>query len=202
MFTGLIQSVGALAALTPQRESSVFQIRTQGDFLSGVELGDSIAVNGVCLTVTSLQDANFNVDVSAETLRCTTFESLRVGQSLNLEKALTLSQPLGGHLVTGHVDGVGEVTQLTRTDESIHIVVQAPEAIAKYIARKGSICMDGVSLTVNQVEHVTFEVNIIPHTWENTAILDYQVGTNVNLEIDLLARYVERMHEFETSSNT
>ena len=202
MFTGLIQSVGALAALTPQRESSVFQIRTQGDFLSGVELGDSIAVNGVCLTVTSLQDANFNVDVSAETLRCTTFESLRVGQSLNLEKALTLSQPLGGHLVTGHVDGVGEVTQLTRTDESIHIVVQAPEAIAKYIARKGSICMDGVSLTVNQVEHVTFEVNIIPHTWENTAILDYQVGTNVNLEIDLLARYVERMHEFETLSNT
>ena len=202
MFTGLIQSVGALAALTPQRESSVFQIRTQGDFLSGVELGDSIAVNGVCLTVTSLQDANFNVDVSAETLRCTTFESLRVGQSLNLEKALTLSQPLGGHLVTGHVDGVGEVTQLTRTDESIHIVVQAPKAIAKYIARKGSICMDGVSLTVNQVEHVTFEVNIIPHTWENTAILDYQVGTNVNLEIDLLARYVERMHEFETSSNT
>lgn len=202
MFTGLIQSVGALAALTPQRESSVFQIRTQGDFLSGVELGDSIAVNGVCLTVTSLQDANFNVDVSAETLRCTTFESLRVGQSLNLEKALTLSQPLGGHLVTGHVDGVGEVTQLTRTDESIHIVVQAPKAIAKYIARKGSICMDGVSLTVNQVEHVTFEVNIIPHTWKNTAILDYQVGTNVNLEIDLLARYVERMHEFETSSNT
>jgi riboflavin synthase len=202
MFTGLIQSVGALAALTPQRESSVFQIRTQGDFLSGVELGDSIAVNGVCLTVTSLQDANFNVDVSAETLRCTTFETLLVGQSLNLEKALTLSQPLGGHLVTGHVDGVGEVTQLTRTDESIHIVVQAPEAIAKYIARKGSICMDGVSLTVNQVEHVTFEVNIIPHTWENTAILDYQVGTNVNLEIDLLARYVERMHEFETSSNT
>lgn len=202
MFTGLIQSVGALAALTPQRESSVFQIRTQGDFLSGVELGDSIAVNGVCLTVTSLQDANFNVDVSAETLRCTTFESLRVGQSLNLEKALTLSQPLGGHLVTGHVDGVGEVTQLTRTDESIHIVVQAPKAIAKYIARKGSICMDGVSLTVNQVEHVTFEVNIIPHTWKNTAILDYQVGTHVNLEIDLLARYVERMHEFETSSNT
>jgi riboflavin synthase len=202
MFTGLIQSVGALAALTPQRESSVFQIRTQGDFLSGVELGDSIAVNGVCLTVTSLQDANFNVDVSAETLRCTTFESLRVGQSLNLEKALTLSQPLGGHLVTGHVDGVGEVTQLTRTDESIHIVVQAPEAIAKYIARKGSICMDGVSLTVNQVEHVTFEVNIIPHTWENTAILDYQVGTRVNLEIDLLARYVERLHEFEKSSNT
>lgn len=202
MFTGLIQSVGALAALTPQRESSVFQIQTQGDFLNGVELGDSIAVNGVCLTVTALQDANFSVDVSAETLRCTTFETLLVGQSLNLEKALTLSQPLGGHLVTGHVDGVGEVTSLTRTDESIHIAVQAPTAIAKYIARKGSICMDGVSLTVNQVEHVTFEVNIIPHTWENTAILDYQVGTRINLEIDLLARYVERMHEFEKSSNT
>jgi riboflavin synthase len=152
--------------------------------------------------VTALQDANFSVDVSAETLRCTTFETLLVGQSLNLEKALTLSQPLGGHLVTGHVDGMGEVTSLTRTDESIHIAVQAPTAIAKYIARKGSICMDGVSLTVNQVEHVTFEVNIIPHTWENTAILDYQVGTRINLEIDLLARYVERMHEFEKSSNT
>ena len=202
MFTGLIQSVGALAALTPQRESSVFQIQTQGDFLNGVELGDSIAVNGVCLTVTALQDENFSVDVSAETLRCTTFETLLVGQSLNLEKALTLSQPLGGHLVTGHVDGMGEVTSLTRTDESIHIAVQAPTAIAKYIARKGSICMDGVSLTVNQVEHVTFEVNIIPHTWENTAILDYQVGTCINLEIDLLARYVERMHEFKKSSNT
>lgn len=201
MFTGLIQSVGRLAALTPQRESSVFAIRTQQDFLAGVELGDSIAVNGVCLTVTSLTDDTFTVDVSAETLSCTTFESLQLQQALNLEKALTLSQPLGGHLVTGHVDGVGEVVKLHRSDESILIAIQAPNAIAKYIARKGSICVDGISLTVNQVEDLTFEVNIIPHTWENTAILDYQVGSRVNLEIDLLARYVERMHEFEKSSS-
>jgi len=201
MFTGLIQSVAKLAALTPQRESSVFTIQTQPDFLVGVELGDSIAVNGVCLTVTALSETTFTVDVSAETLSCTTFGSLQLQQSLNLEKALTLAQPLGGHLVTGHVDGVGDVVKLHRTDESILIAIQAPNTIAKYIARKGSISVDGISLTVNQVEHLIFEVNIIPHTWKNTAILDYQVGTHVNLEIDLLARYVERMHEFEKSSN-
>jgi len=201
MFTGLIQSVAKLAALTPQRESSVFTIQTQPDFLVGVELGDSIAVNGVCLTVTELSETTFTVDVSAETLSCTTFGSLQLQQSLNLEKALTLAQPLGGHLVTGHVDGVGDVVKLHRTDESILIAIQAPNTIAKYIARKGSISVDGISLTVNQVEHLIFEVNIIPHTWKNTAILDYQIGTRVNLEIDLLARYVERMHEFEKSSN-
>ena len=201
MFTGLIQSVAKLAALTPQRESSVFTIQTQPDFLVGVELGDSIAVNGVCLTVTALSETTFTVDVSAETLSCTTFGSLQLQQSLNLEKALTLAQPLGGHLVTGHVDGVGEVVKLHRTDESILIAIQAPNTIAKYIARKGSISVDGISLTVNQVEHLIFEVNIIPHTWKNTAILDYQIGTHVNLEIDLLARYVERMHDFEKSSN-
>jgi len=201
MFTGLIQSVAKLAALTPQRESSVFTIQTQPDFLVGVELGDSIAVNGVCLTVTALSETTFTVDVSAVTLSCTTFGSLQLQQSLNLEKALTLAQPLGGHLVTGHVDGVGDVVKLHRTDESILIAIQAPNTIAKYIARKGSISVDGISLTVNQVEHLIFEVNIIPHTWKNTAILDYQIGTHVNLEIDLLARYVERMHEFEKSSN-
>jgi len=201
MFTGLIQSVAKLAALTPQRESSVFTIQTQPDFLVGVELGDSIAVNGVCLTVTALSETTFTVDVSAETLSCTTFGSLQLQQSLNLEKALTLAQPLGGHLVTGHVDGVGDVVKLHRTDESILIAIQAPNTIAKYIARKGSISVDGISLTVNQVEHLIFEVNIIPHTWKNTAILDYQIGTHVNLEIDLLARYVERIHEFEKSSN-
>jgi len=201
MFTGLIQSVAKLAALTPQRESSVFTIQTQPDFLEDVELGDSIAVNGVCLTVTELSETTFTVDVSAETLSCTTFGSLQLQQSLNLEKALTLAQPLGGHLVTGHVDGVGDVVKLHRTDESILIAIQAPNTIAKYIARKGSISVDGISLTVNQVEHLIFEVNIIPHTWKNTAILDYQIGTHVNLEIDLLARYVERMHEFEKSSN-
>lgn len=201
MFTGLIQSVAKLAALTPQRESSVFTIQTQPDFLVGVELGDSIAVNGVCLTVTALSETTFTVDVSAETLSCTTFGSLQLQQSLNLEKALTLAQPLGGHLVTGHVDGVGEVVKLHRTDESILIAIQAPSTIAKYIARKGSISVDGISLTVNQVEHLIFEVNIIPHTWNNTAILDYQIGTYVNLEIDLLARYVERMHDFEKSLN-
>ena len=201
MFTGLIQSVAKLAALTPQRESSVFTIQTQPDFLVGVELGDSIAVNGVCLTVTALSKTTFTVDVSAETLSCTTFGSLQLQQSLNLEKALTLAQPLGGHLVTGHVDGVGDVVKLHRTDESILIAIQAPNTIAKYIARKGSISVDGISLTVNQVEHLIFEVNIIPHTWKNTAILDYQIGTHVNLEIDLLARYVERIHEFEKSSN-
>lgn len=201
MFTGLIQSVAKLAALTPQRESSVFTIQTQPDFLVGVELGDSIAVNGVCLTVTALSETTFTVDVSAETLSCTTFGSLQLQQSLNLEKALTLAQPLGGHLVTGHVDGIGDVVKLHRTDESILIAIQAPNTIAKYIARKGSISVDGISLTVNQVEHLIFEVNIIPHTWKNTAILDYQIGTHVNLEIDLLARYVERMHEFEKSSN-
>ena len=199
MFTGLIQTVARLATIQPQQESYVLTITTADDFLNDVALGDSLCVNGVCLTVTQLHDQAFCVDVSAETLACTTFKNLHSGQALNLEKALTLATRLGGHLVSGHVDGVGAVTQLQRSDESIQINIQAPEDIAKYIARKGSICVDGVSLTVNHVAGCEFGVNIIPHTWENTAILDYQLGAQVNLEIDLLARYVERLHEYETS---
>ncbi len=200
MFTGLIQTVASLAAIQPQQESYVLTISTGNDFLADVALGDSICVNGVCLTVTQLETDSFCVDVSAETLACTTFKNLQTGQALNLEKALTLATRLGGHLVSGHVDGVGEVTQLQRSQESIQITIQAPNEIAKYIARKGSICVDGVSLTVNHVAGHEFGVNIIPHTWENTAILSYQLGSQVNLEIDLLARYVERLHEYETSS--
>lgn len=200
MFTGLIQTVAELVDRQAQQESQQLTISTKDNFLCDVGLGDSICVNGVCLTVTKLDQQSFCVDVSAETLACTNFNDLYLGQSLNLEKALTLATRLGGHLVSGHVDGVGVVKQLQRSEESIQISIEAPSEIAKYIARKGSICVDGISLTVNQVSGDQFDVNIIPHTWENTAILDYQIGSQVNLEIDLLARYVERLHEYQTTS--
>lgn len=196
MFTGIIQAVGTIASIEQQDASCVLAIRTPAGFLDGVKLGDSICVQGVCLTVTKLDNNIFLTDVSAETIRCTTFANLSLNQRVNLEQALTLSDHLGGHLVSGHVDGTGEIINIAQESNSTRYTIQAPDSLAKYIAKKGSICIDGISLTVNNVDDNEFTVNIIPHTFENTAILHYQLGTTVNLEIDLVARYVERLHTY------
>ncbi len=196
MFTGIIQAIGSIAEIEVNDGSCVLSIATPNDFLANVKVGDSICVNGVCLTVTSFDADIFKTDVSVETIRCTSFKQLEKDSKVNLEQALTLADHLGGHLVTGHVDGIGIVKHIETESNSTCFTVTAPKDIAKYIARKGSICMDGVSLTVNSVDGDDFTVNIIPHTLENTVIIDYQLETKINLEIDLIARYVERLHTY------
>jgi len=161
--------------------------------LGDTRLGDSIAVNGVCLTVTELNGGQFGADVSRESLSVTTLGDLGVGDRVNLEQALTLNTRLGGHLVSGHVDGVGELLAMQPDARSTRVQFRAPDALARYIAAKGSITIDGTSLTVNGVDGATFDVNIIPHTWDMTRFSVYRVGSRVNLEVDLVARYLERL---------
>jgi riboflavin synthase len=181
MFTGIVQAVGRILGTQP------FEIDSAGLDLADVAVGDSICVQGVCLTVTALKPRGFGADVSAETLRVTA--GLDRPGAVNLEKSLALGGKLGGHLVSGHVDGVGEVA---RKDGSV-VAFRAPQDLARYIAAKGSICVDGVSLTVNRVEGREFEVNLIPHTLEVTTLARLAPGIRVNLEVDLIARYVERL---------
>jgi len=193
MFTGIIETLGTLVALEPRGGDQRLQVRVPDLDLSDTQLGDSIAVNGVCLTVTALEDAQFCADVSRESLGVTTLGALGRGDRLNLERALTLSTRLGGHLVSGHVDGVGEIVSMQPDGRSTRVQVRAPDALARYIAAKGSITIDGCSLTVNQVDGARFDVNIIPHTWAQTRFSIYRVGSPVNLEVDLIARYLERL---------
>lgn len=193
MFTGIIEAVGAIAAMTPKGGDMTLQIRTAELDLGDVQLGDSIATNGVCLTVVSLPGDGFTADVSGETLSLTSLGNLQVGSKVNLEKALTPTTRLGGHLVSGHVDGLGKVVSLTPDARSTRIDVEAPRELAKYIAHKGSITVDGISLTVNSVDGAVFSLNIVPHTQSWTNIGDWQPGTQVNLEVDIIARYLERL---------
>jgi riboflavin synthase len=194
MFTGIIQSIGRIEAVTGQGVDVKLSIAAQDLDLSDVQLGDSIAVNGVCLTATHLTATHFEVHVSRETLSVTV--GLANENKVNLEKALRLSDRLGGHLVSGHVDGVGEVTQFEQVGDCWLLAIRAPHALAKYIAKKGSICINGVSLTVNSIAHDIFCINIIPHTLTNTNLSELSVGMRVNIEIDQIARYVERMTEW------
>lgn len=196
MFTGLVQSLGIIESISAESNSSTMVIKTEGEFLNNSQLGDSICVQGVCLTATKIDGNIFHADVSGETLACTTLGKKQAGQTVNLETALNLSTPLGGHLVTGHVDGVGQVKAIQPAGDYVQITLQAPDDLAKYIARKGSVCIDGVSLTVNAVEKNEFSVMIIPHTQANTTIKEYKSNTNVNLEVDIVARYVERLHTY------
>lgn len=191
MFTGIIGAVGRVAEARPQGEGLRLSIEAGTLDLSDVAIGDSIAANGVCLTVVGLSDHRYEVDVSAETLRCTT--GFRTGDEVNLEKALRLADRLGGHLVSGHVDGVGTVVRFEPLGGCRLLEVEAPEELARYIAPKGSIAVDGVSLTVNRVEGRRFAVNLIPHTLEVTTLKRLAPGARVNLEVDLLARYAERL---------
>lgn len=191
MFTGIIEAIGEIKQSTPLAEGVRLSIAPGVLDLSDVKIGDSIAVNGVCLTVTTLADGMFTVDVSRETLNCT--HGLEQGGRVNLEKAMRLSDRLDGHLVSGHVDGVGEVVKFVPAGESYLLALKAPDSLAKYIAQKGSITVNGVSLTVNRVEGDTFDINLIPHTLATTTLSDLKPGVKVNLEVDMLARYVERM---------
>lgn len=192
MFSGIIADVGHIAEASDRDGGLRLVIATSALDLGDVRLGDSIAVNGVCLTVVAHTGDSFTVDVSRETLNCT--EGLdTIGSPVNLEKALRLADRLGGHLVSGHVDGVGEVVEFTDLGESWKLVVRAPQALAGYIAVKGSITINGVSLTVNQVNGSEFSVNLIPHTLLMTNLKNLRAGSRINLEVDMIARYVERM---------
>jgi riboflavin synthase len=193
MFTGIIQAVGTIAALESRGGDVRLRLRTGKLDLTDVRLGDSIAVNGVCLTAVELPGDGFSADVSRETLSLTTLGDLVPGSRVNLEKALTLATRLGGHLVSGHVDGVGRVVERRDDARSVRFAVEAPPELARYIAHKGSICVDGISLTVNAVSGARFDLNIVPHTLEETIMSDYAPGTRVNLEVDLVARYLERL---------
>ena len=193
MFSGIIEAVGSVVSRESKGADIRLRIHTAGLDLSDVVPGDSIAVSGVCLTVTSLLSDGFWADVSGETLARTVMGDTGVGSTVNLEKALTLSTRLGGHLVTGHVDGVGSVVQRTEQGRSVKFCIRAPDVLAKYIAEKGSICVDGVSLTVNGVRGAEFELNIVPHTLQQTTLGGYRPGCQVNLEVDIIARYLERL---------
>ena len=192
MFSGIIADVGQIKS-TQNRDGGLrLTINTYALGLDDVQLGDSIAVNGVCLTVIAIDGKAFSVDVSCETLACTVGLEAQHAP-VNLEKALRLSDRLGGHLVSGHVDGVGEVVTFDDLGESWKLVIRAPQNLAKFIAIKGSITINGVSLTINQVNTCEFALNLIPHTLQMTTLKNLTVGSRVNLEVDLIARYVERM---------
>ena len=193
MFTGIIQSKGSIKEIFSSSDGARLKINTNALDLSDSKVGDSIAVDGVCLTATELSDNWFTADVSNETMSCTTFSKLQQGQNVNLEKSLRLNQGIDGHLVSGHVDGIGAVNSIEKDGDSIRIKIEVQGDIIKYIAKKGSICINGVSLTVNSVENNFFDVNIVPHTLSATTLGDLSLQSNVNIEIDQIARYVERL---------
>ena len=193
MFTGIIQAKGSIREVSSSKEGARLKINSNELNLLDSKVGDSIAVDGVCLTATEVVDNWFSVDVSNETMSCTTFSKLNQGQNVNLEKSLRLNQGIDGHLVSGHVDGVGTVNSIDKDGECIRIKIEVQSDIVKYIAKKGSICVNGVSLTVNSVENNIFDVNIVPHTFSVTTLGELKLNSIVNLEIDQVARYVERL---------
>jgi len=193
VFTGIVKATGTLQTLEPRGGDLRLEIVSDGLDFAAANPGDSIAVNGVCLTAVELSDAGFAADASRETMSLTTLGQLRPGARVNLEPALTLGTPLGGHLVSGHVDGIGEVLSVREEARSWRYELGVPAELARYIARKGSVCTDGVSLTVNEVDGERFGVNIVPHTFEETTIGQWRPGSRVNLEVDLIARYLERL---------
>lgn len=195
MFTGIIQAVGHIQHITPVGGDLRLDIDSGSLDMSDVAIGDSIATSGVCLTVIALASHGFQVHVSRETLSCTV--GLDTQKPVNLEKALRLADRLGGHLVSGHVDGVGQVVRFEPAGDCMVLTVRAPHAISRYIATKGSIAIDGVSLTVNSVEQDSFSINLIPHTLAMTTLQQLGVGSRVNLEVDQIARYVERMTQWQ-----
>ena len=193
MFTGIIQSKGSIKEIFSSSDGARLKINTNALDLSDTNVGDSIAVDGVCLTVTELTESSFTADVSNETLTCTTFSALKQGKNVNLERSLRVNQVIDGHLVSGHVDGIGAVNSIEKDGDSVRIKIEVQGDIIKYIAKKGSICINGVSLTVNSVENNFFDVNIVPHTLSATTLGDLSLQSNVNIEIDQIARYVERL---------
>lgn len=193
MFTGIIQAIGQIAAIEPKGQDCRFYIKTGSLDLTDVAIGDSIATNGVCLTAVTLPGDGFWADVSGETLLKTSFKQIKVGSKVNLEKALLPTTHLGGHIVSGHVDGLGKIIERSHAGRSVHFKIEAPAELAKYISSKGSICVNGISLTVNEVNGAIFELNIVPHTLDETTLSAAQAGNEVNLEVDIIARYLERL---------
>jgi len=193
MFTGIIEAVGRIQKIEPVGGDMRLFVDAGSLDMSDVQLGDSIAVNGVCLTAIEFNEKQFAADVSNETISLTSLKDLGVGSEVNLEKALLPTTRLGGHLVSGHVDGLGEVVSIKEESRSIQLIIKSPEELKHYIAMKGSICIDGTSLTVNKISNTDFEINIVPHTQQQTIIKNYKPGTKVNLEVDLIARYLERL---------
>jgi len=193
MFTGIIEAIGEIATVEPRGGDVRLRVKTGKLPLEGVQLGDSICTSGVCLTVVDLPGDGYWADVSNETLSLTTVGTWSTGTKVNLERALTPESRLGGHIVSGHVDGMGTVVERYEEGRSWRFLIEAPAELARYIAHKGSICIDGTSLTVNSVNGARFDLNIIPQTMAETVIGGYQVGTQVNLEVDVIARYLERL---------
>jgi len=193
MFTGIIETVGTLTGLTPKGADVRITVDSGKLDLSDVKLGDSIATNGVCLTVVELLNNGYRADVSLETIKRSGFAHYKIGDKVNLEKALTLSTRLGGHLVSGHVDGVAEIISIAKLGRATEYWLQAPNELARYIAEKGSITIDGISLTINEIDGAKFKLTIVPHTALETTIASYVVGHKVNLEVDVIARYLERI---------
>ena len=193
MFTGIIKAMGRISAVEKRGGDVRLGVTSDGLPWAEYDIGESISVNGVCLTAVEFHDDGFATDVSNETLDVTALGKLEEGSAVNLEPAMSVGERLGGHLVSGHVDCVGKVISLSRDARSIRLGIEVPDAYARYIAKKGSVCVDGVSLTVNDVSGSRFELNIIPHTADVTTIGDYEVGTIVNIEVDVVARYLERL---------
>ncbi|KPK11093.1 MAG: riboflavin synthase subunit alpha [Acidithiobacillales bacterium SG8_45] len=193
MFTGIIEAVGRIESMDPKGGDMRLRIHTADLDMSDVKLGDSIAVSGVCLTAAELGSHDFTADVSGETLARTTLGKLKINDKVNLEKALTPTTRLGGHLVSGHVDGVGEVISREGDARSIRFRIRPPKSLSRYIAEKGSICIDGISLTVNHIDDDAFDLNIVPHTLVHTTMDEFRPGRKVNLEVDVIARYLERL---------
>jgi len=200
MFTGIIQAQGSIKEIRSSNKGAVFVLNSNSLDLSDVSIGDSIAVNGVCLTVTQLDKNYFSSDVSQETLDCTTFSQLKKGQNINLEKSLRLNQGVDGHIVSGHVDGVGKITLIAIEGDSTRMKIKVDDNLVKYIAKKGSICINGVSLTVNGIDGNVFDVNIVPHTFSVTTLGELKVNSKVNIEIDIIARHIEQLLNHKTSA--
>ena len=200
MFAGIIQAQGNIKEIRSSNKGAVFVLNSNSLDLSDVSIGDSIAVNGVCLTVTQLDDNSFSTDISQETLNCTTFSQLKKGQNINLEKSLRIDQGIDGHLVSGHIDGVGKVASITIEGESTRMKIKVDDNLVKYIAKKSSICINGVSMTVNEIDGNVFSVNIIPHTFSVTTLDELKVNSQVNIEIDIIARHIEQLLNHKTGA--
>ncbi|WGV99679.1 riboflavin synthase [Vibrio sp. YMD68] len=193
MFTGIVETVGSIASIVPKGEDISVTVNVGKLDMSDVKLGDSIATNGVCLTVVDFNSSSYTADLSLETLNKTGFTDYKTGDKVNLEKAMLPTTRFGGHIVSGHVDGVGEIIERHQVGRAIEFWVAMPSELSKYVAEKGSITVDGISLTVNDLRKNAFKLTIVPHTGEETTINDFQVGRKINLEVDLLARYMERL---------
>ncbi|MFV0488252.1 MAG: riboflavin synthase [Vibrio fluvialis] len=193
MFTGIVEAVGTLTAITPKGEDITISVDAGKLDMGDVKLGDSIATNGVCLTVVEFNSHSYSADLSLETLKKSGFADYKVGDKVNLEKAMLPTTRFGGHIVSGHVDGVGEIVERNPVGRAIELWVAMPAELSKYVAEKGSITVDGISLTVNDLRKNAFKLTIVPHTTQETTIDHFQVGRKVNLEVDVLARYLERL---------